>query len=410
MRSPRCASSWTPLPHIALLVCLIPLGCPTADDAADGDADGDADTAGDNDTTAGGNTTGGDDGDSGSTGGSDADDTADDTAGDTAGDSGDSGSSSESEGSGTTGAVVCGPVAELGVFTPADGDARGFAVDGDTVFLAVTSAGLEAVDITDPAAPTSLGTVDFGNGELAFTVAVAGEYAYVGQRSNGWKIVDITDPSAMVEVASDDTDGAEGVQVVGDTFYVIDPNGIRTYDVTDPTMPTELSPIVILPGSSNELAVDGDYAYVAASGGGLIVVDVSNPAMPTEVSAFDTVANAQHVATDGTTVYTSHQDGVNILDLSDATTPVELGMYARDRASALAIDGSRLYVTGDDTSTTEVPFLAVIDVTDPAALVELDISYDDLDDPFAIAVDDGRLIFTNEDDDALHIVDPCPAM
>ncbi|MEM6989894.1 MAG: hypothetical protein AAF721_05340 [Myxococcota bacterium] len=393
------------LPPLAYLMPLaLPLfvgGCPTSDD--DDDGDGSASAADTGSTTAPATTDAGSDtaavdstGEPGTTA------SVDDTSG---------GSSSDDAGSesGTTGEVACGPPVELGVFVPADGDARGFAVDGDTVFLAVTSAGLEAVDITDPANPASLGAVDFGNGELAFTVAIAGDHAYVGQRGSGWKIVDISDPAAMVEVASEDTDDAEDVAVVGDIFFVVNGNGLRTYDVTDPTMPSELSPTVVLPGASNSLAVEGDTAYVAASGGGLVAVDVTVPAMPMELSVFETSANATHVAIDGTTVFVSHADGVNILDMTDPGTPAELGVYMRDRGQAIATDAGTLYVLGDDTASTQVPFLAIVDVSDPATPLELDVSFDTFEDPGALVVDGGRVLFSAEDDDALHILDPCPA-
>jgi len=256
--------------------------------------------------------------------------------------------------------------------------------------------------------PMSLGALDFGPGELAFTVAVEGDHAYVGKRGNGWSVVDVSDPSMMMEVASDDSDDAEDVAVVGTTFFVIDADGIRTYDVTDPTMPTELSPTVVLPGGSNQLAITGDLALVAASGGGLIAVDITDPASPTELSVFETSANATHVTADGTTAYVAHADGVNIVDVSDASMPAELGLFERERAHAIAVDGSTLYVLGDDTASTMVPFLAVVDVADPSMVSELDGSFDDFGDPHAVGFAGELLLLTEEDDDALHIVDPCP--
>lgn len=376
-------------------------GCPD-DGSDDGSDDGAATTSGD--STGGGptgDTTTGDEstGTAGATGSSDGMDTTADS-----GSESDSGSDDASTGE----PVACDPPVSLATFTPGDGDARGFAVVGDTVFLTLGSGGLEAVDITDPTMPMSLGVLDFGAGELAFTVAVEGDHAYVGKRGNGWSVVDVSDPSMMMEVASDDTDDAEDVAVVGTTFFVIDADGIRTYDVTDPTMPTELSATVVLPGSSNQLEIVGDVAMVAASGAGLIAVDIADPSMPTELSVFDTSANATHVTADGTTAYVSHADGVNIVDLTDASMPAELGFFERDRTHAVAVDGSTLYVLGDDTASTMVPFLSVVDVADPSMPSELDGSFDDFGDPHAIGFAGELLLVTEEDDDALHIVDPCP--
>lgn len=399
MRSPRHV-----LPFLFLALPLLATACPSSDDddgGASGTTDADTTSTPTSDGTA--VDTGGPS-DSGTAGGSASTTNVDDTGAST----GDSTGGSSDEESGTTGPVVCGPPVELGVFTPTDGDARGFAVVGDTVFVAVRSGGIEAVDISNPAAPTSLGVLDFGPGELSTTIAVAGEHAYVGLRGSGWKIVDISDPATMLEVASEDTNDAEDVAVVGDTFFVVNGNGIRTYDVSDPTMPSELSATLVLPGASNALVVVGDTAYIAASGGGLVSVDVSDPSSPTELAVFATSANAINLAADGTTVFVAHADGVNILDMTDPAMPVALGLYERDRAYAVAVDSTTLFVLGDDTASTQVPLLAVVDVSDPGTPTELDISLDDFEEPYAVVFDDGRLLFTVEDDDSLHLVDPCP--
>ena len=348
--------------------------------------------------TAGASTSGGDDA------------TSDGESGSDSGDTGTTGASADdTDGSGSTGAVVCGPPAQLGVFPPTDGDARGFAVVGDTVYLAVASAGLEVVDISDPASPSSLGTIDFASGQLAFTVAVSADYAYVGQRGNGWKIVDVSDPASMVEVAADDEGDAQDVAVADGVLYVVDGNGLRTYDVSDPTAPVELSPTVVLPGASNTIALAGDTAFVASSGAGLVSVDISDPASPAELSVFETSSNAQFVAAAGDSVYVSHADGVDILDMANPSKPGPLGAYIRDRAHAIAVQDTTLMVLGEDSTSTRVPLLAVVDVGDPARVVELDVSLDDFSDPSHLVYDEeGRVLFTVEDDDALHIIDPCP--
>ena len=375
------------------------VGCPD-----DGDAESSADSAqatmGTSDGTSGatasagdvGSTSGGETGTAG-TAGTGADETgADDTAG-----------------SGSTGATACAPPAQLGVFPPTDGDARGFAVVGDTVYLAVASAGLEVVDIADPTTPVSLGTLDFDSGQLAFTVAVSGDHAYVGQRGSGWKIVDVSDPASMVEVAADDEDDAQDVAVADGVFYVVNADGLHTYDVSDPSAPVELSPTVVLPGAASTLALAGTTAFVASSGAGLISVDISDPASPMELSVFETSSNAEFVAVAGERVYVSHADGVDILDMASPARPGPLGAYVRDRSHAIAVEGTTLLVLGEDSASTEVPLLAIVDVEDPARVVEVDVSFDDFDQPSHLVVDGGRVLFTEQDDDALHILDPCPA-
>ncbi len=312
-----------------------------------------------------------------------------------------------------TGAMQeCGAPVELGLFQPTDGEARGFAVRDDVVYLAVESEGLEVVDIGDPASPTSLGVLDFALGELAFSVAVDGDHAFVGKRGAGWSVVDVTDPGAMVEVAFDDADDAEDVAVVDGTLFVLDTTGLRTYDVVDPTVPVVMSPTVTLPGSCRSMVVAGSTAYIASTGveggGGLVMVDVSDPSSPTEIGVYLTTSNAAHLEVDGNTAYVSHLDGVDVVDVTDPAMPVGRGVFVQDRSHAVASAGSRLFVLGDDTSNFTPPTLTVVDVSNPEAPTVSDASFDAFADPYALEYAADMLMLTAEDDDALHILDPCP--
>ena len=379
-------------------------GCPD-----DGDDDGDEGAPASEDGAvdeSGGPTTGDDDDDDdgtadggstdGGSGGSDGG-----TADETDGGSGDSGG-------GSTGEEACGPAVELGSYTPEDGDARGMAIDGDTLYLAVTSAGLEIVDVTDAAAATRLGGVDFDTGELAQTVVYADGYAYVGQRGSGWVIVDVSDPADPMTISADDSDDAEDVAIDGTVFFVLDSDGIRTYDVTDAASPSELSPQVVFPGSSESFALAGDHAYIAAQSTALVVADVSDASAPTEAGTWDADGNGGSVAVGDGVVYVSHSEGLAVIDVSDPANPTELGTYVRDNLGDVAVVDGVAYVLGGDTATTEVPTLAVIDLSDPANPIELDTSFDDYDDPAHILVSDGRVFISVEDDDSVHVLDPCP--
>ena len=346
-----------------------------------------------------------------SSGSADDSTTADTTPGTGSGDSGSgSGSDSGDSGSGdsTGGPVVCGTPGELGMYAPPEGAAEGFVVDGTTVYLASTSGGLFVVDVSDPAAPSQLGQYDFGSGNLAHRVANDGTTVYVGMRGAGWSVVDASDPGNIIELATDDTVDAQDVAVAGSTLLVADNNGLLSYDVTDPSTPTPLTVDLVLPGSSETIEVAGDVAFVASAGAGLSAVDISDPGALMELSSLSIGNGAERLAVEGTTVYVAHSEGVSIVDATDSAMLTEVGSYVRERAWALDTDGTKVFVTGDDTASIQVPFLAVIDATDPAAVVELDVAADDYDDPHWLVFDAGLLYATVEDDDTLRIFDACP--
>ena len=65
----------------------------------------------------------------------------------------------------------------------------------------------------------------------------------------------------------------------------------------------------VLPGFVVDVAVAGNFAYVADGGDGLRIIDVSNPAIPTEVGFYDTPGSAAGVAVAGNYAYVADGGG-----------------------------------------------------------------------------------------------------
>jgi len=119
-------------------------------------------------------------------------------------------------------------------------------------------------------------------------VAVAGDYAYVsvGQISvdrsvipvgeDGLQVVDVSDPNAPHEVGFYKTQGvALNVALEGNYAYVAIPGvGLEVLDVSDPTAPKVVSFYSMR--DVVDVAVVADYAYVAGVEDGLRVVDFSH--------------------------------------------------------------------------------------------------------------------------------------
>jgi hypothetical protein len=72
-------------------------------------------------------------------------------------------------------------------------------------------------------------------------------------------------------------------------------------------------------GPARAVAVQGDYAYVAADTGGLIIIDIRDPANPQRVGGFDTSGWAYGVAVAGNYAYVADYDaGLEVIDLVNA--------------------------------------------------------------------------------------------
>ena len=85
----------------------------------------------------------------------------------------------------------------------------------------MTQAGLQVIDISDPANPQRVGGYDTAG--HAYGVAVAGNYAYVADADAGLQVIDISNPANPQRVGGYDTAGtAYGVAVAGNYAYVAD--------------------------------------------------------------------------------------------------------------------------------------------------------------------------------------------
>jgi hypothetical protein len=157
------------------------------------------------------------------------------------------------------------------------------------------------VDVSNPATPTLLGALH--NDSLpspwttsnaldhATSVAISGHYAYVtAAYSDRLTVIDISNPSAPTIVAS-------------------------LLDTTNLAFPVDV-------------AVQGNYAYVAdqGSGPGFTVVDISNPLHPAIVTTVSNSAlsGAYRVKVSGDFAYVSGSSAaaMSVIDISDPTNPV----------------------------------------------------------------------------------------
>jgi hypothetical protein len=209
--------------------------------------------------------------------------------------------------------------------------AQGVTVVGDYAYVAAAW-DFRVLDVSQPSDPTEVGLLD--GLEWASDVAVSGGYAYVADDESGLRIVDVSSPSQPVQVGLYDTPGeAEDIAVAGRYAYVADGNGgLRVVNISDPGNPSEVGfyddPLGPVYGVTT---VDG-FAYVANGfQGGLRVLDISTPSTPTEIGAYDTASYAADVAVAGDYVYVaSCWGGLYVLRYAagDDTTPPTIDVYA----------------------------------------------------------------------------------
>ena len=109
-----------------------------------------------------------------------------------------------------------------------------------------TIGGVETVDISNPSAPTqtSFFTTSSTSGltTAPMTLPMAGQYLYFNgtAASNSFQVIDVTNPAAPVSVATINAGGSLGMQVVGKYAYTLiaaTPNSLKIYDISGANLP-----------------------------------------------------------------------------------------------------------------------------------------------------------------------------
>lgn len=396
--------TWTCLAAATLLA-----GCPSTDDDEPAGSGTATDGAGSTSTAPGSTSDAGSDTDSGTT---DVDSTGSSSGSDTDTDT-DTADPDTGSGSTTGGIEGCGLPVELGVADLGELDIDGFHVVGTQIAAAIRGDGVALLDASDPAAVSILGMID-PDGGPTYRAAQNGNYIVGGRRGGGAFMVDATDPANMVELWVDEDLDTEDI-LYGDLLYLASAAGISIVDVATPETPTIIVEDLQQDAAENNIGGStitqmAEVLYMA--GFSFTSIDVSTPATPTTLADVDDAGRPDNLVSADGYVYVGGNDGVNIFDASDPSSPTLVGTYPGERGSVLALDAStdRLFVFSSSTTSTAVPFLRIVDVSDKANPVEVGSMYEDLDDPLWAQYEEGTLYFTTDATDvaSLYILEGCP--
>ena len=157
------------------------------------------------------------------------------------------------------------------------------------------------------------------------TVAISGTLAFMGMGAY-LTVIDASIPISPTQIGHvmPSSGLVQDVALAGDYAYVASAwAGLYVISIATPT-----APLVVghAPGNAVNVTVVGDYAYVAAGDDGLRVISVANPTAPGEVGIFDTLGNAIGVAGGGQNAYvTAGRGGFRIPHHADPAGPGESG-------------------------------------------------------------------------------------
>jgi len=167
-------------------------------------------------------------------------------------------------------------------------------------------------------------------------------------------------------LGSCDTPGtAYDVALQGNYAYVADWNGgLQVIDISNPLSPV-LKTSCSTPSFARGIAVSGSYAYVADWYAGLQIIDISNPFSPFIAGACDTQGTARDVSVSGNYAYLADGDnGLVAINISDPANPVAVGSISfSGYAKGLCLQDGIAYIAAGN--------LFCVDISTPATPVLL---------------------------------------
>jgi hypothetical protein len=198
------------------------------------------------------------------------------------------------------------------------------------------------INVQNPTLPSLVSTVDVAPGAVCEGIATSGSYAYIAAGSAGFKVYNISVPATPTPVSSMDTLAyCESVIISGQYAYIAAAGRSHILDITDPAAPVYVGRIAAYGGYHQYMNVRSGYAYVCNYDAGLAVVNVTNPANPTNVINIPTMPRIGCVVFDGNYAYAAVGDsGMKIFDVTNPANPVLVGKIGTPGRAAFVSYGA----------------------------------------------------------------------
>lgn len=252
---------------------------------------------------------------------------------------------------------------------------RNMAVNGGLVYLA--NGYLDIVDVADAAAATWIGAYGTSANNYSGDLALRGDLACLASYGGLW-IVDVANPLRPLDRGSwTGSRWINDVALNGDYAYLsAEGTGLHVIDISNPALPERVTMVMLGDARAVEVPASREgappYAYVANSQRGLIVLDVSNAATPIEVGSSDPLNLAWSVAvTDRQSPGSTYAyvgalwNRVWVLDVSDPAQPDVVGDWAQPTlADDLALADGYLYAAAGNG-------LYIADISSPALPIQI---------------------------------------
>ncbi|MHA2278701.1 MAG: LVIVD repeat-containing protein [Candidatus Kariarchaeaceae archaeon] len=280
------------------------------------------------------------------------------------------------------------------------GYAQDVLVDGTIAYVIQGEGGLMIINISNPLGPEAISTVNEGMKGYAYKVARKDSVLYIASGGFGVSTVNVVDaenpqvtvtnlalkPARNFHVMGEflftaigelgiqiaeisyatqpdirggtDTPGyAQGVCASADSNYLLvacGEMGFGVFDISELENGFGNYPMigwVDTPGYAEDVVSHPDfpYAYIASGTGGMIITDFSDSTNVKIVGSYSTGGYAKEILyREGKVYVTTELRGLQIINVSNVTSPVLIGTVKTEYAKGLDIDNNYIYVADED--------------------------------------------------------------
>ncbi len=265
------------------------------------------------------------------------------------------------------------------------GDATDLAILGNDVVVADGYGGLSVLDISDLENPILKGyVVTIGSGS-AIHIDTATDTAYIADYYNGLVIINISNPLAPKIKGHFPIEGDGYFRGCFDMFvekpyaYIANgKQGLRIIDISDSTnlQQISLTPLTSRSWPARGIDKQGQYVYLAADEGGIIIVDANDTFNPVVIGSnrFEDINEVPHTQAKDVIVHNNHAilangfDSFAISDISNPANPLNAATLFTEAFTPPKGDGHGIEIWGHYAFLGHFGGgLAVIDISTPAS-------------------------------------------
>ncbi len=202
-------------------------------------------------------------------------------------------------------------------------------VEPGRCYVADFEGGLNVIDITQPTTPITINTYET-NGRVQ-SIYVQENYLYVTERFNGLRIISFDDPSNLVNVSFIETpNDAISVCLNDSLAFVADGQGggLQIINIKNKEFPFKIGEFPSASGYAHGVFYKNGNVFLADGYVGLRIIDVTNPTSPVQIGYYDTPGFSYGVfATDSLALVADGNGGLRILDIKNLNKIQEIGIY-----------------------------------------------------------------------------------